>query len=253
MEELKKISKKELTRIRCMQQLAHHIGYMINNILRRYEPMERYKGRQQLRVILDNIDNRFNSYDCKLNHNGGAIIHIHNVLPRYMRESSVGFMTINYTNESKGELAFRFMKEYDTQYKLSTLHKIRKRLIKVYEFDKKELPKCDPDQYVITYINNNIDYMDSYYSKLAFERYKIIHDLLKDSSRLKLFYPDFRFEDGVMKVYSSNRALFYVDVEEKLIVSLDIANSPHVGYIHRPRELLSIVRRINKMIDEGIR
>lgn len=252
MEELKKISKKELTRIRCMQQLAHQIGYMINNVLRRYESNERYKCRQQLRAILDNIDYRFNSYDCKLNHNGGAIIHINNVLPRYMRESSVGFMTINYTNESKSALSFSFMKEYDTQYKLSALHKIRKRLLKIYEFDKKELPRCEYDQYIITYINNNIDHMDSYYSKLPFERYKIIHDLLKDSSRLKLFYPDFRFEDGVMKVYSGNKALFYVDTEEKLIVSLDISNSPHVGYIHRPRELLSIIRRINKLIDEGI-
>lgn len=251
MDELKKISKKELTRIRCMQQLAHQIGYMINTVLRRYEPNERYKCRQQLRVILDNIDYRFNSYDCKLNHNGGAIIHIHNILPRYMKESSVGFMTINYTNKSKSELSFRFMKEHNTQYKLSTLHKIRKRLLNVYEFDKKELPKCEHDQYILVYIYDNIDFMDSYGYKQTFERYKTIHDLLKDNPRLKLFYPDFRFDDGVMKVYSGKRALFYVDVEEKLIVSLDSSNLP-TGYIHRPRELVSTIKNINKLIDGGI-
>ena len=253
MEELKKISKKELTRIRCMQQLAHQIGYMINIVLRSYDNSERYRCRQQLRVILDNIDDKFDSYSCKLNHNGGSIIDIRSNLPMISKEYSPGFIMINYTNELKSELAFRFMKDYNIRYTLSVLHKLRKRLIKVYEFDKKELPKCEYDQYIITYINNNIDYMDSYHPEKAFERYKIIHDLLKDSPRLKLLYPDFRFEDGVIKVYSGRKALFYVDVEEKLIVSLDIANSPHVGYIHRSRDLLSIIRQINKLIDEGIR
>lgn len=252
MEELKKISKKELTRIRCMQQLAHHIGYTINDILRGYEANDRRICRQQLRSILNNIDSRFTPYNCKLNPNGGTIISIWNVLRRPMKESSIGYLTVNYTNESKSELAFRFMKEYNTQYKLRVLHKLRKRLLNVYKFDKKELPKCEHDQYIITYINNNIEFMDSYYYKKTFDRYETIYNLLKDSPRLQLFYPDFRFEEGVMKVYSGRKALFYVDVEEKLIVSLDSSNLP-TGYLHRSRDLLSIIRRINKLIDEGIK
>lgn len=251
MEELKKISKKELTRIRCMQQLAHQIGYMINIVLRRYEPMERYKGRQQLRVILDNIDSRFNSYGYKLNHNGGAIIDMHSSIPMYSREYSPGFIMIRYDSESESRLSFRFMKDYNIQYTLNMLHNIRKRLITVYEFDKKELPKCEHDQYTMTYNSGNIDHMDSYYSKQTFEKYKLIYNLLKDSPKLRLANPEFRFEEGVMKFYKGNTVVLYVDLEEKLIVSLN-SDLPRTGYIHMPKELNSIIRGINKLIDGGI-
>ena len=110
---------------------------MINNVLRRYGPMERYKGRQQLRVILDNIDDRFNSYGYKLNHNGGAIIDMNSSIPMYSREYSPGFIMIKYDSESESRLSFRFMKGYNIQYTLNMLHKIRKRLLNVYEFNKK--------------------------------------------------------------------------------------------------------------------
>jgi len=73
MKELKKLSKRELSRIRATQQISHQIGYMFNIILRKYPNNERYKGRTQLRLILDNIDKRLSIYECKLNHNGGLL------------------------------------------------------------------------------------------------------------------------------------------------------------------------------------
>lgn len=72
MKELKKLTERELTRIRAIQQISHHIGYMANIILRKYSNNERYKGRNQLRLVLDNIDRRLEICELKLNHNGGA-------------------------------------------------------------------------------------------------------------------------------------------------------------------------------------
>lgn len=56
MKELTKLTKRELNRIRAIQQISHQIGYMANIILRKYSNNERYKGRNQLRVVLANID-----------------------------------------------------------------------------------------------------------------------------------------------------------------------------------------------------
>lgn len=80
MKELKKLSKRELSRIRAIQQVSHQLAHMVNIILRKYPNNERYKGRTQLRLILDNIDKRLSIYECKLNHNGGAIVGFYNKL-----------------------------------------------------------------------------------------------------------------------------------------------------------------------------
>lgn len=84
MKELKKLTKRELNRIRAIQQISHQIGYMANIILRKYPNNERYKGRNQLRLVLDNIDRRLEICELKLNHNGGVIVGFYNSLPLYM-------------------------------------------------------------------------------------------------------------------------------------------------------------------------
>lgn len=45
MKELTKLTKRELNRIRAIQQISHQIGYMANIVLRKYPNNERYKGR----------------------------------------------------------------------------------------------------------------------------------------------------------------------------------------------------------------
>lgn len=252
MEELKKISKKELTRIRCMQQLAHQIGYMFNIILRKYPNNERYKGRNQLRLVLDNINKRLSLFECKLNHNGGAIVGFYNVLPQYM-DKSIGHIKIDYINDHKSELSFRNMEDYNLRYSIRILNKVRNRLVNIYEFNKKELPRIDEyNQYELMYKDGNIHYMDSGYTKDEYRKYKYIHDHLKGSPKLQLFNQNFKFEEGVMKYNSGGQDVFYVDTKEKLIVGLYDPYTPCNKYTHKPKELNRIIRYINNLIDGGI-
>ena len=72
MKELKKLSKRDLVLLRSVKQFGHQIGYMFNTILRSYDVATRYKCRQNLRVILDNIDRRLSLFKCQLNRNGGS-------------------------------------------------------------------------------------------------------------------------------------------------------------------------------------
>ena len=65
MKELKKLTKRELTRIRAIQQISHHIAHIVNIILRNYPNNERYRGRNQLRLVLDNIDRRLEICELK--------------------------------------------------------------------------------------------------------------------------------------------------------------------------------------------
>ena len=74
MKELKKLTERELTRIRAIQQVSHQLAHMVNIIIRKYPNNERYKGRNQLRLVLDNIDKRLSLFECKLNHNGGLLL-----------------------------------------------------------------------------------------------------------------------------------------------------------------------------------
>ena len=144
MKELKKLTKRELTRIRAIQQISHHIAHIVNIILRNYPNNERYRGRNQLRLVLDNIDRRLEICELKLNHNGGAIVGFYNSLPLYM-DKSIGHIRIHYTNETKSELVFRNMEDYNLRYVIRLLNKARNRLINIYEFNKKDLPRCEYD------------------------------------------------------------------------------------------------------------
>lgn len=252
MKELKKLSKRELSRIRATQQISHQIGYMFNIILRKYPNNERYKGRTQLRLILDNIDKRLSIYECKLNHNGGAIVGFYNDLPQYM-DKSIGHIKIDYVNDHKSTLSFRNMEDYNLRYSIRILNKVRNRLVNIYEFNKKELPRIDEyDQYELMYKDGNIHYMDSVYTKDEYRKYKYIHDHLKGSPKLQLFNPNFKFEEGVMKYNSGGQDVFYVDTKEKLIVGLYDPYTPCNKYTHKPKELNRIIRYINNLIDGGI-
>lgn len=252
MKELKKLTKRELSRIRAIQQISHQIGYMANIILRKYSNNERYKGRNQLRVVLANIDKRLDLYECKLNHNGGAIIGFYNNLPQYM-DKSIGHIKIDYINDHKSELSFRNMEDYNLRYVIRVLNKVRNRLVNIYEFNKKDLPRCNEyDQYELIYKDGNIHYMDSEYAKEEYRKYKFIHDHLKGSPKLQLFNPKFKFEDGVMKYNNGVQDVFYVDTKEKLIIALYDPYTPCNKYTHRPKELNRIIRYIDKLIDGGI-
>lgn len=140
MKELKKLTKRELIRIRAIQQISHHIAHIVNIILRNYPNNERYRGRTQLRLVLDNIDRRLEVCELKLNHNGGAIVGFYNSLPLYM-DKSIGHIRIHYNNKNNGELAFRNMEAYNLRYVIRLLNKARNRLINIYEFNKKDLPR----------------------------------------------------------------------------------------------------------------
>ena len=251
MEELKKLSKRELNRIRTIQQVSHQIAHMVNIVLRNYPNNERYKGREQLRFILDNIDKRLEICELKLNHNGGSIVGFYNSLPLYM-DKSLGHITIRYTNENKSEVAFRNMESYNLRYVIRLLNKARNRLINIYEFNKKDLPRCEYEQYELVYKDGNINYMDSGYAEQDYKKYKYIHDHLKGSPKLRLFNPNFKFEEGVMKFNSGDKDVFYIDIEEKLIVGLYNPYSPCNEYTYKPKELNRIIRYINKLIDGGI-
>ena len=130
MTELKKLSRRDLTLLRSVKQFGHQIGYMFNTILRGYDGSTRYKCRQNLKVVLDGIDKRLSLFKCQLNHNGGAIVSFYNSLPRTV-DSSIGSVSIRYTNKIDSETSFRWMDDYDMRYVISMLHKIRKRLITV--------------------------------------------------------------------------------------------------------------------------
>ena len=95
-ERTKETYKKELTRIRAIQQISHQIAHMVNIVLRNYSNNERYRGRTQLRLVLDNIDRRLEVCELKLNHNGGAIVGFYNSLPLYM-DKSIGHINRHYT------------------------------------------------------------------------------------------------------------------------------------------------------------
>ena len=217
MKELKKLTERELTRIRSIQQISHQIGHMVNIILRKYPNNERYKGREQLRFVLDNIDKRLSLFECKLNHNGGSIVGFYNHLPQYM-DRNLGHIMIHYTNDHKSELGFRNMEPYNLRYVIRLLNKARNRLVNIYEFNKKDLPRCEYEQYELVYKDGNINYMDSTYNEQDYRKYKYIHDHLKGSPKLQLFNPNFRFEEGVMKYNNGNKDVFYIDTEEKLII-----------------------------------
>lgn len=251
MKELKKLTERELTRIRAIQQISHQIGYMANIILRKYPNNERYKGRNQLRMILDNIDKRLSICELKLNHNGGSIVGFYNSLPLYM-DKSIGHIKIDYINENKGEVSFRNMEAYNLRYSIRLLNKTRNRLANIYEFNKKDLPRYEYDQYELVYKDGNINYMASGYAEQDYKKYKYIHDHLKGSPKLRLFNPNFKFEEGVMKYNNGDKDVFYVDTEEKLIVALYNPYTPCHEYTHRPKELNKIIRYINKLIDGGI-
>ncbi len=251
MKELTKLTKRELNRIRAIQQISHQIGYMANIILRKYPNNERYKGRNQLRLVLDNIDRRLEICELKLNHNGGAIVGFYNSLPLYM-DKSIGYIRIHYTNETKSELAFRNMEDYNLRYVIRLLNKARNRLINIYEFNKKDLPRCEYDQYELVYKDGNINYMASGYAEQKYKKYKYIRDHLKGSPKLQLFNPNFRFEEGIIKYNNGDKDVFYIDTKEKLIVALYNPYTPCHEYTHRPKELNKIVRYINKLIDGGI-
>lgn len=251
MKELKKLTERELTRIRSIQQISHQIGHMVNIILRKYPNNERYKGREQLRFILDNIDKRLSLFECKLNHNGGSIVGFYNHLPQYM-DRNLGHIMIHYTNDHKSELGFRNMEPYNLRYVIRLLNKARNRLVNIYEFNKKDLPRCEYEQYELVYKDGNINYMDSTYNEQDYRKYKYIHDHLKGSPKLQLFNPNFRFEEGVMKYNNDNKDVFYIDTEERLIIGLYNPYNPCGEYTHRPKELNKIIRYINKLIDGGI-
>ena len=252
MKELKKLTKRELTSIRAIQQISHHIAHMINIILRKYPNNERYKGRNQLRLVLDNIDRRLEICECKLNHNGGSIVGFYNTLPLYI-DKNIGHIMIRYDNENKSEVTFRNMEDYNLRYIIKVLNKVRNRLINIYKFNKEDLPRCEYDQYELRYLNGNIDYMDSGYSEQKYRKYKYIYDHLKGSPKLRSFNPEFKFEEGVMKYNNGLQYVFYVDIKEKLIVSINNPYNPCNDYTHRPRELNKIVRYIDKLIDGGIK
>lgn len=251
MKELKKLTERELTRIRSIQQISHQIGHMVNIILRKYPNNERYKGREQLRFVLDNIDKRLSLFECKLNHNGGSIVGFYNHLPQYM-DRNLGHIMIHYTNNHKSELGFRNMEPYNLRYVIRLLNKARNRLVNIYEFNKKDLPRCEYEQYELVYKDGNINYMDSTYNEQDYRKYKYIHDHLKGSPKLQLFNPNFRFEEGVMKYNNGNKDVFYIDTKEKLIIGLYNPYTPCGEYTHRPKELNKIIRYINKLIDGGI-
>lgn len=252
MKELKKLSRRDLILLRSVKQFGHQIGYMFNTILRSYDASTRYKCRQNLRVILDNIDKRLSLFKCQLNHNGGVIVSFYNNLPRTV-DSSIGSVSISYNNKLDSETSFRWMNDYDIRYVISMLHKIRKRLIDVYKFDKAKLPKFKGnDHTVVVYKYGNIDYLDSEYHQKDFEKYLKIYDLLIGSPLLQSFYPNIKFEEGVMKFYDGKMLLYYVDPKEKMIVSLDGGNS-RTGYLLTPKELNRVIRRIDNLIDGGIK
>lgn len=253
MKELKKLSRRDLILLRSVKQFGHQIGYMFNTILRSYDAATRYKCRQNLRVILDNIDKRLSLFKCQLNHNGGVIVSFYNNLPRTV-DSSIGSVSIDYIDRVDSETSFRWMEDYDMRYVISMLHKIRKRLIDIYKFDKAKLPKFKGnDHTVVVYKYGNIDYLDSEYHRKDFDKYLKIHDLLIGSPLLQSFYPNIKFEEGVMKFYDGKILLYYVDPKEKMIVSLDSFNQASTGYILRPKELNRVIRRIDNLINGGIK
>lgn len=251
MKELKKLTKRELTRIRAIQQISHQIAHMVNIVLRNYPNNERYRGRNQLRLILDNIDRKLELCECKLNHNGGSIVGFYNSLPLYM-DKNLGHIMIRYTDENKSELGFRSMGPYNLIYVIRLLNKARNRLINIYEFNKKDLPRCEYEQYELIYKDGNINYMASSYAEQDYKKYKYIHDHLKGSQKLRLFNPNFKFEEGIMKYNNGVQDVFYIDINEKLIVGLYNPYTPCNEYTHRPKELNRIIRYINKLIDGGI-
>mgnify|MGYP003094853566 CR=1 FL=1 len=102
MKELKKLNERDLILLRSVKQFGHQIGYMFNIILRGYDGSTRYKCRQNLRVVLDDIDKRLSLFKCQLNHNGGAIVSFYNNLPRVV-DSSLGSVSISYVDKTSSE------------------------------------------------------------------------------------------------------------------------------------------------------
>lgn len=252
MTELKKLNERDLILLRSVKQFGHQIGYMFNTILRSYDAATRYKYRQNLRVILDNIDKRLSLFKCQLNHNGGAIVSFYNNLPRVV-DSSLGSVSISYTDRTNSETSFRWMEDYDMRYVIHMLHRIRRRLIDIYKFDKTKLPKFKGnDHTIVVYKNGNIDYLDSEYHQKDFDKYLTIYNALIDSPLLQSFYPNIKFEEGIMKFYDGKILLYYVDPKEKMIVSLDGGNS-RTSYLLRPKELNKVINQINNLIDGGIK
>lgn len=252
MTELKKLSNRDLTLLRSVKQFGHQIGYMFNIILRGYDGATRYKCRQNLRIVLDGIDKRLSLFKCQLNHNGGAIVSFYNNLPRTV-DSSLGLISISYVDKNNSETSFRWMEDYDMRYVIHILYKIRKRLIDVYKFDKTKLPKFKGnDHTVVVYKYGNINYLDSEYHQKDFEKYITIYNALIDSPLLQSFYPEIKFEEGVMKFYDGKLLLYYVDPKEKMIVSLDAFNQGSTEYLLRPKELNRIIKNINSLINGGI-
>ena len=168
-------------------------------------------------------------------------------------DKSIGHIKIDFINDHKSELSFRNMEDYNLRYSIRVLNKVRNRLVNIYEFNKKDLPRCNEyDQYELIYKDGNIHYMDSEYAKEEYRKYKYIHDHLKGSPKLQLFNPKFKFEDGVMKYNNGAKDVFYVDTKEKLIIALYDPYTPCNKYTHKPKELNRIIRYIDKLIDGGI-
>ncbi len=251
MKELKKLTTMELIRFRAMQQLAHQIGYMNNDILRSADNLERYKVRNNLKMILKNIDDRLALLETRVYSTGGSKITFNNFLPRYL-DKSTAFFIIQYIDKNTSTLSLRFMRGYSVKYIIELLIRIRKRLMVAYDFKKSNLPKCQYSPTIITNSDDEIIDMDC--NTEIFEKYKYIYNSLKDNIELNKFYPDIRFEDGLMKIinHPDDECLLYFDPKEKLIVSLPIGFNDSDNYVYRRKALNKIIREIDKLIYGGI-
>lgn len=184
---------------------------------------------------------------------GGVIVSFCNNLPRVI-DSSLGLISIDYIDTTNSETSFRWMDDYNMRYVIQMLHRIRNRLIDIYKFNKTKLPKFKGnDHTIVVYKYGNINYLDSEYHQKDFDKYLKIYDLLIGSPLLQSFFPNIKFEEGAMKFYDGKMLLYYVDPKEKMIVSLDSFNPALTGYLLRPKELNSVIRRIDNLIDGGIR
>ena len=240
MKELKVLKSRDLIKLRATRQVANQIACMINKVIRDTPNHLRYKMINELECLFK-IDKITHLKEVKLNHCGGADITLGTFVPRFM-DNSHGYISFANNAKNISEFHIRWRSE-SIDYVLPYLLKIRKILMNKYNFNKKELPKCEYNPFIIEYDDDDsITFASTKYYDNDYDKYKLAYDILHES-KIK-YSPNIKIRKDLMKFYIDDECVFYVDTTNKLILTRRSSIINRNGYTYTKRELTNFVKDV---------
>lgn len=240
MKELKVLKSRDIVKLKATRQAANQIACMTSKILRDVPNHLRYKIVYELKNLFK-IDKITHLKEVKLNHFGGADVVLGTFVPRFMDDSH-GYISFSNNTKNISEFHIRWRSE-SINYLLPTLLKIRKILMMKYNFNKKELPKCEYSPFIIEYDDDNsITFASTKYYDNDYDKYKLAYDILRNS-KIE-FSPNIKIRKDLMKFYIDNKCVFYIDTTNKLILTRRSSIINRTGYTYTKRELTNFLKGV---------